>query len=99
MTDDERKMLTDVHAALFTPVSGHGGSSISLVKMVRDLHGALLEVPAGSDKNAKTLLEKLRAMATAYERGSWAFRMIGWAILTAAAIGGGLQTIKGWFTG
>lgn len=66
---------------------------------MKELRDALLGVPAGSPKEAKPLLEDLRVVARAYQRGSWAVRAIMWLLPTVAGLGYAIKQIKDWFFG
>ena len=67
-------------------------------EMLRDLHSALLEVPAGSSKDARPLIEEVRIVVRAYQRASWVTRVIVWLLPAIAGVGVAAQTIRGWFT-
>lgn len=67
------------------------------LRMLRDLHSALLEVPAGSGPDVKPLIEDLRIVVNAYKRASWATRAFVWFLPTVAALGVSAKTIKDWF--
>lgn len=64
---------------------------------VDELHRALFAVPAGSPADERPLIEGLRIVWRAYQRGSWLARITIWLIPTVAAIGAGVAAIKGWF--
>lgn len=66
-------------------------------KMLEDLHKALLDVPPGSSKDARPLLEELRVVVKAYNRASWATRALVWLLPAIAGVGAAAQVIKGWF--
>ena len=67
-------------------------------QMLRDLHTALLGVPAGSPSDARPLLEDIRVVVRAYQRASWATRAVVWLLPAVAGLGVAYQTIRGWFT-
>lgn len=66
-------------------------------QMLRDLHYALLEVPPGSSKETRPLIEEVRVVVRAYQRASWATRAIVWLLPAIAGIGVATQTIRNWF--
>lgn len=61
------------------------------------INRALFELPPGSDKDAKPLMETIRIMARAYERGSWSVRALIWLLLTIAGLGTAFQQIREWW--
>lgn len=68
-------------------------------QMLRDLHSALLEVPPGSPREARPLLEDIRIVIRAYHRANWATRAVVWLLPAVAGVGIAFQTIRGWFWG
>lgn len=62
-------------------------------KMLKDLHDAFLSVPAGSPKDAKPLLVKIRAVVATYERASWLTRATVYLLPTVAGLGLAVQAI------
>jgi hypothetical protein len=66
-------------------------------KMLKDIHAALLEVPAGSPKDMKPLLEDVRTVVRSYHRASWLTRSLIWLIPLAAGMGVAIEKIRGWF--
>lgn len=67
------------------------------VKRFDELHDAFMKVPTGSPPETATLLESLRVVVSAYQKGSWLFRAIVWLVGFIVAAGAALQTLK--FTG
>ena len=65
-------------------------------QMLRELHAALLEVPPGSPKDVRPLLEDVRIVVRAYQRASWATRALVWFLPTIAGLGAAIATIRGW---
>lgn len=66
-------------------------------RMLSDLHSALLDVPPGSPKDAKPLIEEIRIVVRAYQRGSWFARFVVWSLPAVAGIGIAMEKIRGWF--
>jgi hypothetical protein len=67
------------------------------IKMQREMHTAFFEGPAGSPEGTKPLIEGMRIMWAAYQRGSWAFRAIVWLLPAIAGVGIAAEKIHGWF--
>lgn len=65
---------------------------------VEDMNRALFEVPPGSPPDERPLIEGLRVMWRAYQRGNWLARLLIWIIPTAAGLLMGWETLKGWAT-
>jgi hypothetical protein len=65
-------------------------------KMLQDIHAALFDVPPGSPKDERPLIEGVRIMWRAYQRGSWAFRAVIWVLPAIAGVGVAWQKITEW---
>ena len=57
-----------------------------IIQMQREMHRAFFEVPAGSPEGTKPLIEGMRIMWAAYQRGSWFMRAIIWVFPTIAGV-------------
>ena len=72
----------------------------ALIERVADrvdqMNRALFEVPEGSPKDERPLIEGLRIMWRAYQRGSWLARVFIWVIPTVAGVIAGWDSIKEW---
>jgi hypothetical protein len=62
-------------------------------ELVKELHDALLAVPAGSPKDAKPLLEEIRMVVRAYNKASWVTRAVIWMLPTLAGLAVAYETI------
>lgn len=60
------------------------------------LYSSLLEVPAGSPTDEKPLLEQIRVISRAYNRGVWSAKMIVWGVPLIASLGIAVQTVLSW---
>jgi hypothetical protein len=96
MRDGSQEMRTQERFSNGEFVSG-GVMTDEERQMLRQIHEALFSVPAGSAKDAKPLIESLRIMVRAYERGSWAVRALIWLLLTIAGVGTAIHQIKEWW--
>lgn len=65
--------------------------------ILRRIDEALFKVPAGSPKDTKPLIEGMRIMWLAYQRGSWAIRALIWILPAVAGVGMAYEKILGWF--
>jgi hypothetical protein len=65
--------------------------------MLHDIHQALFETPPGA-RDERPLIEGIRAVVKAYERGSWLARAILWLLPAIAGAGIAAQHIREWFT-
>lgn len=63
---------------------------------VEDISRALFEVPEGSPDDERPLIEGLRIMWRAYQRGNWIARVLIWLIPTTAGVLMGWETVKEW---
>lgn len=97
MTEDERKMVTEIHAALFKVPVGSPENTKPLIVNLFAISTALLYIPAGSPKDTRSLLEEIKVIVRAWNRGSWAARMFVFLIPAVATIGGAIFAIKSWF--
>jgi hypothetical protein len=59
-----------------------------------DMHDAFFREPPGG---GKTLMQKLRIIVDAYDRGSWLLRSVFWLIPAASALIIGWDRIKAFF--
>lgn len=64
---------------------------------IMELKKAFLEVPPGSPKEERPLLENLRMVVKAYQRASWSTRALIYTVPVLAMLGASYQTILGWF--
>lgn len=53
---------------------------------VEAIRRALFEVPEGSPADERPLIEGLRIMWRAWQRGSWAIRVVVWTLPTVAGL-------------
>lgn len=61
-----------------------------------EIHRALFSVPPGSPKETKPLIEGMRIMWMAYQRGSWVVRAVIWILPAVAGVGIAWEKIMGW---
>ncbi|QRF66390.1 hypothetical protein [Ponticoccus alexandrii] len=86
MTEQETALLRDT-AAQVKELRG------SVARIER----ALFDVPPGSPDDEKPLIEGIRIVWRAFQRGSWVARAVVYAIPTIAAVGLAAGQIKEWF--
>lgn len=65
-------------------------------KHSEELRRALLEVPLGAPKDERPLIDGMRVMWRAYQRGAWVTRAVFVITPLIAAVGTAILTIKGW---
>ena len=88
MTEDERRMLTDLLS-----------ENRDLRDKVETLYTALMGVPVGSPEGTSSLLTDVRNVTTAYKRASWVTRMLVWGLPTLAGLGVAVKTVIGFLGG
>lgn len=64
--------------------------------MAANLHRAFFDIPPGSPDGTRPFIENLRVLVLAYQRGSWLAKIVVWAVLGMATIGGAILQINGW---
>lgn len=93
MTEEERKMLRALYAALCQPRA----DGPPLIDRLEGLYEALLEVPVGADKEAKPLLTRINAVVQLHERANWTLRAAVYLVSAFGAIAGGLMAVRGFW--
>lgn len=58
------------------------------------MYTQLFETPMGASKDTASLVQSLRRLVTAYERGSWAARALVWVLPTIVSMG--VAIAMGW---
>lgn len=92
MTDAERDtMIRDIHRMLLEK----RGDGPPLIERLEGLCEALLDVPVGSDKEARPLLSRINGVVMLHERASWTLRAAVYLVSAAGAIAGGIMAIRG----
>jgi hypothetical protein len=87
----EDRMIAEIYDALMQSSKGKP----PLIEGLAQLHEALLEVPVGSGKDAKPLLERVRDVVILHERASWSLRAIVWIGASVATLAGGWAAFRG----
>ena len=68
-------------------------------QMLQDMHRALMEVPPGSPADERPLVEQMRVVCRAYQRGNWVVRAAIWVLPALAGVGVAIEKIREWFNG
>ena len=80
MTNDEKKMLRDLHEAFCKPMPG---SKKTLLEELTDLHNELFRKDPAT---GKSLFQEISAVVLAFNRWGWLGRFAIWGFLTVGSI-------------